>query len=134
MLVLALKSAAWAESQNQIHVTLRWALSLSTDQLRFGGGAAGAQGGRPAGKVSKPKVFITSGRDVPLRGMCLVFNRVHPDTAVTPDNIAQVHVGGGGVCAWVETSGACARVCLSERVRERERVCVYSVTAWRGCV
>ena len=49
----------------------------------------GPQGNRPV-KVTKPKVFITTGADVPLKGMCLMFNRVRPQNEVTEDNISQV--------------------------------------------
>ena len=49
----------------------------------------GPQGNRPV-KVSKPKVFITTGADVSLKGMCLMFNRVRPQNEVTEENISQV--------------------------------------------
>ena len=49
----------------------------------------GPQGNKPV-KVSKPKVFITKGTDVPLKGMCLIFTRIKPQNEVTADNISQV--------------------------------------------
>ena len=49
----------------------------------------GPQGNRPV-KVSKPKVFITNGTDVSLKGMCLIFTRIKPENEVTDANINNV--------------------------------------------
>ena len=59
-------------------------LSIVVEHVRLG-----PQGNRPV-KVTKPKVFITTGADVPLKGMCLMFNRVRPQNEVTEENISQV--------------------------------------------
>ena len=49
--------------------------------------------GPPQPKItrsSKPKVFVTNGRDIPLRGICLVFTKVEPGTQITEANISKV--------------------------------------------
>ncbi|XP_024899314.1 dynein heavy chain 5, axonemal [Pteropus alecto] len=40
-----------------------------------------------SGKVKKPKVFVTEGKDVALTGVCVFFIRTDPSRAVTPENI-----------------------------------------------
>ncbi len=57
---------------------------LSVEHVRLG-----PQGNRPV-KVSKPKVFITNGTDVSLKGMCLIFTRIKPENEVTDANINNV--------------------------------------------
>lgn len=46
-------------------------------------------GANKSTKSSKPKVFVTSGRDVALRGMCLIFTRVNPGKPITDGNVTQ---------------------------------------------
>ncbi|XP_023388715.1 dynein heavy chain 5, axonemal [Pteropus vampyrus] len=43
-----------------------------------------------SGKVKKPKVFVTEGKDVALTGVCVFFIRTDPSRAVTPENIHRV--------------------------------------------
>ncbi|XP_049624319.1 dynein axonemal heavy chain 5 [Suncus etruscus] len=51
-------------------------------------GQLGAAGGvSPSGKIKKPKVFVTEGRDVALTGLCLFFIRTDSSKAITPENI-----------------------------------------------
>ncbi|XP_024103279.2 dynein axonemal heavy chain 5 [Pongo abelii] len=40
-----------------------------------------------SGKIKKPKVFVTEGKDVALTGVCVFFIRTDPSKAITPDNI-----------------------------------------------
>uniref|UniRef100_A0A8W4FP45 Dynein axonemal heavy chain 5 n=1 Tax=Sus scrofa TaxID=9823 RepID=A0A8W4FP45_PIG len=40
-----------------------------------------------SGKIKKPKVFVTEGKDVALTGVCVFFIRIHPSRAITPENI-----------------------------------------------
>ncbi|XP_078222058.1 dynein axonemal heavy chain 5 isoform X3 [Callithrix jacchus] len=40
-----------------------------------------------SGKIKKPKVFVTEGKDVALTGACVFFIRTDPSKAITPDNI-----------------------------------------------
>ena len=47
-------------------------------------------GGNKAVKTGKPKVFVTDGKDVALRGICLLFSRPQPGTAITETNITKV--------------------------------------------
>jgi hypothetical protein len=49
----------------------------------------GPQGNRPV-KAGKAKVFVTSGHEMPLHGVCLIFTRSQTSTAVTEANIVQV--------------------------------------------
>uniref|UniRef100_UPI0023DD4F2D dynein axonemal heavy chain 5-like n=1 Tax=Callithrix jacchus TaxID=9483 RepID=UPI0023DD4F2D len=42
-----------------------------------------------SGKIKKPKVFVTEGKDVALTGACVFFIRTDPSKAITPDNIHQ---------------------------------------------
>ncbi|KAM5264417.1 dynein axonemal heavy chain 5 [Ctenodactylus gundi] len=39
------------------------------------------------GKIKKPKLFVTEGKDVALTGICVFFIRTDPAKAVTPENI-----------------------------------------------
>ncbi|XP_005386179.1 PREDICTED: dynein heavy chain 5, axonemal isoform X1 [Chinchilla lanigera] len=52
-------------------------------------GKVGAPGGVTlvSGKVKKPKVFVTEGKDVALLGVCVFFIRVDSSKAITPENI-----------------------------------------------
>uniref|UniRef100_A0A8C6MZK3 Dynein, axonemal, heavy chain 5 n=1 Tax=Mus spicilegus TaxID=10103 RepID=A0A8C6MZK3_MUSSI len=52
-------------------------------------GHCGSSGGvNPAsGKMKKPKVFVTEGKDVALMGACVFFIRSDPSKAITPENI-----------------------------------------------
>ncbi|XP_055965046.1 dynein axonemal heavy chain 5 [Sorex fumeus] len=51
--------------------------------------AAGAAGGVSllSGKIKKPKVFVTEGKDVALTGICVFFIRTDTSKAITPENI-----------------------------------------------
>uniref|UniRef100_A0A8D2AUY0 Dynein axonemal heavy chain 5 n=1 Tax=Sciurus vulgaris TaxID=55149 RepID=A0A8D2AUY0_SCIVU len=40
-----------------------------------------------SGKIKKPKVFVTEGKDVALTGVCVFFIRPDPSKAITPENI-----------------------------------------------
>uniref|UniRef100_A0A8D0WVB3 Dynein axonemal heavy chain 5 n=1 Tax=Sus scrofa TaxID=9823 RepID=A0A8D0WVB3_PIG len=40
-----------------------------------------------SGKIKKPKVFVTEGKDVALTGVCVFFIRINPSRAITPENI-----------------------------------------------
>uniref|UniRef100_A0A2K5U8Y9 Dynein axonemal heavy chain 5 n=1 Tax=Macaca fascicularis TaxID=9541 RepID=A0A2K5U8Y9_MACFA len=40
-----------------------------------------------SGKIKKPKVFVTEGKDVAFTGVCVFFIRTDPSKAITPDNI-----------------------------------------------
>ncbi|KAF7478847.1 hypothetical protein GHT09_009981 [Marmota monax] len=40
-----------------------------------------------SGKIKKPKVFVTEGKDVALTGVCVFFIRPDPSRAITPENI-----------------------------------------------
>uniref|UniRef100_G3T979 Dynein axonemal heavy chain 5 n=1 Tax=Loxodonta africana TaxID=9785 RepID=G3T979_LOXAF len=40
-----------------------------------------------SGKITKPKVFVTEGKDVALTGVCVFFIRTDPSKAITPENI-----------------------------------------------
>ncbi|KAM8815689.1 dynein axonemal heavy chain 5 isoform 1-T1 [Rhynchonycteris naso] len=42
-----------------------------------------------SGKIKKPKVFVTEGKDIALTGLCVFFIRTDPSRAVTPENIHQ---------------------------------------------
>lgn len=55
-------------------------------------GHCGSSGGvNPAsGKMKKPKVFVTEGKDVALMGACVFFIRSDPSKAITPENIHRV--------------------------------------------
>ncbi|XP_063137599.1 dynein axonemal heavy chain 5 isoform X2 [Rattus norvegicus] len=52
-------------------------------------GQFGSSGGvNPAsGKMKKPKVFVTEGKDVALMGACVFFTRADPSKAITAENI-----------------------------------------------
>ncbi|XP_057352291.1 dynein axonemal heavy chain 5 isoform X2 [Manis pentadactyla] len=52
-------------------------------------GQLGSSGGvNPiSGKIKKPKVFVTEGKDVALTGVCVFFIRTDPLRAITPENI-----------------------------------------------
>ncbi|XP_012498101.1 PREDICTED: dynein heavy chain 5, axonemal [Propithecus coquereli] len=54
-------------------------------------GQLGSPGGvnLVSGKVKKPKVFVTEGKDVALTGVCVFFIRTDPSKAITPENIHQ---------------------------------------------
>ncbi|EPY86356.1 dynein heavy chain 5, axonemal [Camelus ferus] len=54
-------------------------------------GQLGSPGGANpiSGKVKKPKVFVTEGKDVALTGVCVFFIRTNPSRAITPENIHQ---------------------------------------------
>ncbi|KAJ8789143.1 hypothetical protein J1605_022244 [Eschrichtius robustus] len=54
-------------------------------------GQLGSPGGiNPiSGKIKKPKVFVTEGKDVALTGVCVFFIRTNPSRAITPENIHQ---------------------------------------------
>lgn len=43
-----------------------------------------------SGKVKKPKVFVTEGKDVALTGVCVFFIRSDPSKAITAENIHRV--------------------------------------------
>lgn len=43
-----------------------------------------------SGKMKKPKVFVTEGKDVALMGACVFFIRSDPSKAITPENIHRV--------------------------------------------
>lgn len=45
-----------------------------------------------SGKMKKPKVFVTEGKDVALTGVCVFFIRTDSSKAVTPENIHRVWV------------------------------------------
>ena len=55
-------------------------------------GQVGSPGGvnSVSGKMKKPKVFVTEGKDVALTGVCVFFIRTNPDKAITPENIHRV--------------------------------------------
>ena len=60
-------------------------LLLSVDHLRVGPPQ------QKVSKTSKPKVFVTNGRDTPLRGEALVFTKVaEADVTITETNIMKV--------------------------------------------
>lgn len=42
-------------------------------------------------RSTKPKVFVTNGRDTPLRGIALVFTKVEPGAQITEQNISKVN-------------------------------------------
>ncbi|XP_043743727.1 dynein axonemal heavy chain 5 [Cervus elaphus] len=52
-------------------------------------GQLGSPGGvnSVSGKMKKPKVFVTEGKDVALTGVCVFFIRTNPARAITPENI-----------------------------------------------
>ncbi|TKC53227.1 hypothetical protein EI555_007550, partial [Monodon monoceros] len=54
-------------------------------------GQLGSPGGisRISGKIKKPKVFVTEGKDVALTGVCVFFIRTNPSRPITPENIHQ---------------------------------------------
>lgn len=59
-------------------------LTISVEQIRVG---------PPQPKFTrstKPKVFVTNGRDTPLRGIALVFTKVEPGAQITEQNISKV--------------------------------------------
>lgn len=61
-------------------------LFLIVDHLRVGPPQA------KVSKTSKPKVFVTNGRDTPLRGVALVFTKVaEADVTITETNIMKVN-------------------------------------------
>lgn len=44
-------------------------------------------------RSTKPKVFVTNGRDIALKGVCLVFTKIAQDgTAITEQNITKVRI------------------------------------------
>ncbi|XP_064640332.1 dynein axonemal heavy chain 5-like isoform X2 [Lineus longissimus] len=80
--------------QEREHVTVDFKLTPRTqadvarrtstiDHLRLG-----PPSNRPA-KSTKPKVFVTNGRDVPLHGLCLIFTRNNPNADVTDATITK---------------------------------------------
>ncbi|XP_007952391.1 dynein axonemal heavy chain 5 [Orycteropus afer afer] len=52
-------------------------------------GQLGPSGGTnlASGKIKKPKVFVTEGKDVALTGVCVFFIRTDPSKVITPENI-----------------------------------------------
>ena len=58
----------------------------AVEQFRIGPG--GAQ--KTTVKTSKPRVFVTDGKDEEITGVCVFFIRVNPSKAITFANIFQV--------------------------------------------
>ena len=48
--------------------------------------------GKSALKSHKKRLFVTDGKDVPLRGLCAYFVRTNTAIAITHDNIADVNI------------------------------------------
>lgn len=68
-----------------ITVSKQCTLLLTVDHLRVGPPQP------KVSKTSKPKVFVTNGRDTPLRGVALVFTKVaDADVTITEANIMKV--------------------------------------------
>jgi len=57
---------------------------FTVEHLRLG------PGGQRTPRSGKPKVFVSNGKEVALRGTALVFLRPQPNIAITDVNIAKV--------------------------------------------
>jgi len=64
-----------------------------------------------SGKMKKPKVFVTEGKDVALMGACVFFTRADPSKAITAENIHRVRrqpfISDLQLCALVTSTLPC---------------------------
>ncbi|XP_064611990.1 dynein axonemal heavy chain 5-like isoform X2 [Liolophura sinensis] len=71
------------EKEPAVEFRLQSSSVKTVDQIRIGPPQT-----KPA-KVTKPKVFVTDGKEVPLRGICLFFTRGNTSVAITEVNIVK---------------------------------------------